>query len=130
MRKFSHFMLGLTALVFSSSAFSGEVPMELKGGKIVSPQEAKALIDKGGIAVDTRPKARFNEEHLPGAIVVPYDDVSKKEVKFDATVDKFALDKLPKEKSTALIFYCDGLDCWKSYKASLAAIRAGFPVEK
>ena len=34
--------------------------------------------------------------------------------------------KLPADKAAQLIFACNGAECWKSYKASHAAIQAGY----
>ena len=45
---------------------------------------------------------------------------------FDPAADTFDLSKLPGAKGDAMIFYCNGLDCWKSYKASVTAIKAGY----
>ncbi|HET7729560.1 MAG TPA: rhodanese-like domain-containing protein, partial [Usitatibacter sp.] len=55
----------------------------------------------------------------------PYSEKSLKEVAFDASVDSFpGLDKL--DRSRPVIFACNGAECWKSYKASQAALAKGF----
>jgi rhodanese-related sulfurtransferase len=47
-------------------------------------------------------------------------------VDFDASQDSIDLSKLPADKKTAILIYCNGPECWKSYKASTAAIKAGY----
>ena len=67
----------------------------------------------------------MGEGHLPGAIMLPYKEKSDKAANFDSSVDKFDTSKLPSDKSTPVVFYCNGDRCWKSYKSSVAAIKAG-----
>ena len=45
---------------------------------------------------------------------------------FDASKDDFDLAKLPKDKAAPLVFFCNGPECWKSYKASVTAKKAGY----
>jgi rhodanese-related sulfurtransferase len=72
--------------------------------KALKPEEK---IDKAGlkklmaekknlVIVDARPVPRYEEGHIPGAIVMPA-----------AAFDKL-VDKLPKDKTTPLVFYCVG----------------------
>ena len=78
-------------------------PAKVAPEKLVSLEELKKLVDmgpeKGGyLLVDSRPKPRFNEGHIPYA-------VSLDNVKFDDLKDKI----LPKEKDRIIIFYCGGV---------------------
>nr|MCU0974287.1 rhodanese-like domain-containing protein [Burkholderiales bacterium] len=84
------------------------------------------LIEKGVPVYDVRVREEYDTAHVPGAISVPYNESSAKEVDFDASEDKFALDKLPKDKNAAFMMYCDGTICWKSYKSAVMAINAGW----
>ena len=68
----------------------------------------------------------FAEGHIKGAKLVAYKEKSAKVADFDASADQFDLSKLPSDKNAEMIFYCNGLDCWKSYKASTTAIKAGY----
>jgi rhodanese-related sulfurtransferase len=91
--------------------------------KVTAEQVAKLLAD-GAVAVDTRSAKEYEQEHIIAAIHVPYLEKSLKDREYDATMDDFsALSNLPLEK--ALIFYCNGPECWKSYKASIAAKAKG-----
>jgi rhodanese-related sulfurtransferase len=88
--------------------------------------QAKDLVAKGTPIIDARVANEYAEAHVKGAINVPYKEKSAKDVSFDASQDSFDLAKLPKDKNAALIFYCNAGECWKSYKASVAAIKAGY----
>ncbi|QJQ06823.1 PhnD/SsuA/transferrin family substrate-binding protein [Undibacterium piscinae] len=91
--------------------------------KVTAEQVAKLLTD-GAVAVDTRSAKEYEQEHIIAAIHAPYLEKSLKDREYDATMDDFsALSNLPLEK--ALIFYCNGPECWKSYKASIAAKAKG-----
>jgi rhodanese-related sulfurtransferase len=76
--------------------------------------------------IDTRVANEYAEAHIKGAMSIPYKEKSEKAINFDASVDSFDLSKLPADKAGALIFSCNGAECWKSYKAIHAAIKAGF----
>jgi hypothetical protein len=65
---------------------------ELAKFTAISPEKS------GYLLVDSRPKPRFNESHIPHA-------VSLDNTKFDELKDKM----LPKEKDKLIIFYCGGV---------------------
>jgi rhodanese-related sulfurtransferase len=110
----------------SVASMLNTTPTSLPGAKIISAAEAKMLITKGMPVYDVRVSEEYETAHVPGAISVPYNESSAKEVGFDSSDDKFALNKLPKDKNAALIMYCDGTICWKSYKSAVMAIQAGW----
>ena len=76
--------------------------------------------------IDTRVAGEYAEAHIKGAKSVPYKEKSAKVPDFDAAQDSFDLTKLPADKNAPLVLYCNGPECWKSYKASKAAIGAGY----
>lgn len=51
---------------------------------------------------------------------------SEKSINFDGRADDFELSRLPADKSTPIIFYCNGGECWKSYKACRTALKSGY----
>jgi hypothetical protein len=55
-----------------------------------SPAEGKYML------IDSRPPAHYQEGHMPGAVNMPFGEMPKH------------MDKLPKDKSTLLVFYCGG----------------------
>ena len=107
-------------------AVAAETPASLPGVAIVSVDEAKKLFDGGVLMVDTRVAAEYAEKTIKGAKNVPYKEKSAKEAGFDASLDQFDLSKLPGDKATPMVFFCNAGECWKSYKASVVAHKAGY----
>lgn len=101
-------------------------PRELPGATVVDPDMVAQLMKAGAIFIDTRTEPEFKAGRVPGARLVPYVEKSPKDADFDPGLDQFDLGKLPQERDAALIFACNGAECWKSFKASHAALRAGY----
>jgi rhodanese-related sulfurtransferase len=100
-------------------------PDALKGVTRVSAEEVAELARQNVTIVDTRTQKEFDNEHVRGAVLASYGEKSLKEIDFDASKDNFdSLKTLPKDKP--VIFLCNGPECWKSYKASRAAVAAGY----
>ncbi|MGI4849958.1 MAG: rhodanese-like domain-containing protein, partial [Janthinobacterium lividum] len=100
-------------------------PPAIAGVTLVDASEVARLIASGAIPVDTRTPKEFAAAHIAGAINLPYIERSLKEKDFNADVDDFsALARAPAGK--ALIFFCNGPECWKSYKASRLASGKGY----
>ncbi|MDO9188901.1 MAG: PhnD/SsuA/transferrin family substrate-binding protein [Sulfurimicrobium sp.] len=110
----------------SIASMLNTTPKELAGVHVIEAKQASDLIAKGVLVVDVRNEAEYLEGHVKGALQLPYHEVSAKEVGFDASEDKFDLAKLPHDKNTAMLLYCDGTHCWKSYKSALMAVRDGY----
>jgi rhodanese-related sulfurtransferase len=108
-----------------NTAFA-DTPDSLKGATLVDAVKAKSLFDAGVKVIDARVANEYAESHIKGAINVPYKEKSAKAVDFDVKQDSTDLSKLPADKNTAILIYCNGAECWKSYKASVAAIKAGY----
>jgi len=113
-------------LLFGGAAFAADTPDSLKGAILVDAAKAKSLSDAGVKVIDARVANEYAESHIKGAVSVPYKEKSAKAADFDASHDSFDLGKLPADKSTAVVIYCNGAECWKSYKASAVAIKAGY----
>jgi rhodanese-related sulfurtransferase len=100
-------------------------PVELPGTTLVDAKTVALLLEQGVPVVDTRVASEYKQNHIAGALSIPYGERSLKDVAFDGRQDEFAgLAKLDKNKP--VVFYCNGPECWKSYKASRAAVAAGF----
>lgn len=108
------------------SSLLNTTPKELAGAHLIDAKQASDMIAKGVTVIDARNETEYVDGHIKGALLVPYQEVSAKEVGFDAAEDKFDLAKLPQDKNTAMLLYCDGTPCWKSYKASVVALRNGY----
>ena len=113
-------------LMFANTASATDTPASFSGATLVDAAKAKSLIDSGVKVIDARVATEYAEGHIKGAISVPYKEKSAKAADFDASLDSFDLSKLPADKNAGLIFYCNGAECWKGYKAAHAAIKAGY----
>lgn len=100
-------------------------PRTLPGATMVTAPEVSDLLKKGATLYDTRSAEEYNTRHIQGAKLLPYGEKSRKEVGFDDKADTFDVTKLPADKNAPVVFACNGAECWKSYKASLVALKAG-----
>jgi len=124
-------MKAIASLLFlgwslTATAGQSDTPPNLPGVTVVSAEQARALMFKGTLIVDARVAGEYVEERIKGAINIPYKEKSAKSPDFDARLDKFDLAKLPPDRNTPVIFYCNAGECWKSYKASKVSIKAGY----
>ena len=104
-----------------------ETPKTLAGGKIITVQQAKFLIQNNdGISIDTRSLFNFGKGHIPRAKNIGYKQKSKLTVNFDSSLDSFDITQLSKDKNKVIIFYSHGSTGWKSYKAAVLAIKNGY----
>ena len=102
-------------------------PRTLAGATVVNAQTVAQMLAAGKARyIDTRNDAEFNEGHVPGATLVAYVEKSAKDPDYDVAVDSFNIGALGSDRSAEFIFGCNGPECWKSHKASIAAIKAGF----
>lgn len=116
----------LFAGLFSGAALADEVPVALTGTKVVAAEDVVKAVAGGAVLIDARVASEYAEGHIKGARSVPYGEKSAKTIAFDASQDQFDLTKLPADKSAAIVVYCNGPECWKSYKASVAAVKGGY----
>ena len=129
MRCFSHFpavAMLCVGLVTAGSALAADTPSTLAGAKMINAEEAAKAVVDGASLIDARIVSEYGEGHIKGALSVPYREKSAKSVDFDPGQDQFDLTKLPANKSAAIIVYCNGPECWKSYKASFVAVKCGY----
>lgn len=108
------------------AAHAVDTPANLDGAAVVTADQARDLAAKGAPVFDVRSANEFAEGHIKGARNAPYKEKSEKQVGFDLAKDTFDLAKLPGDKGAPLIMYCNGVDCWKSYKAATVAIKNGY----
>ena len=101
-------------------------PRSLQGATVVDAASVDRLLKGGARYIDTRNTAEFDEGHVPTATLVPYVEKSAKDPDFVAAQDQFDVGKLGSDRDAELVFGCNGPECWKSHKASIAAIKAGF----
>jgi rhodanese-related sulfurtransferase len=80
--------------------------------KVVDDPKSKVVL------VDSRPLPRFQQGTIPGAINVPFP-----------AFDKFA-NRLPTDKSTTVVFFCQGLTCQMSPMSMKKARTLGYTQAK
>jgi rhodanese-related sulfurtransferase len=120
-------LLVVSLVAAAAAADKPQTPTTLAGGKVIAASEAKSLLDgKQAKFFDMRSAVNFGKGHIPGAKALPYKENSEFVADFDTTVDQFALAQLPPDKNAAMVFYSDGPTGWKSYKAAVLAIKAGY----
>jgi rhodanese-related sulfurtransferase len=110
----------------AGAAQAAETPGTLAGAVVVGADKVKSMAEAGVPVFDTRVANEYAEAHIKGAKNVPYKEKSAKSTDFDPSQDSFDLKKLPQDKGAPLVFYCNAGECWKSYKASAAAVKAGY----
>ncbi len=66
------------------------------------------------VLVDARTHEEYLQAHIPGAINIPAENMDMNKA------------KLPKDKSTPIIFYCRGLGCTLSRMAAGSAFEMGY----
>jgi ABC-type phosphate/phosphonate transport system substrate-binding protein/rhodanese-related sulfurtransferase len=108
------------------STLGYHTPRTLPGATIVTAAEVSELMRKGVSIYDTRVKEEYVDGHIKGALSLPYGEKSAKEADFDSSKDHFNVVGLPADKNAPIILSCNGPECWKSYKSSVAAIKAGY----
>lgn len=125
---FRHLIVALASSLglLTTQVHAVDNPDKLAGATIVTAGKAKELIAKGVSIFDVRSANEYAEGHIKGAKLISYKEKSSKVVDFDASQDSFDLSKLPADKNAEMIMYCNGLDCWKSYKAVTTAVKAGY----
>lgn len=128
LRKLLGGLFGFVLLAFPTVALSSgpQTPESIPGVTVVTAEKAKAMADSGVLIVDTRVANEYVEQHIKGAVSIPYKEKSAKSADFDARHDSFDLSRLPADKNTPAIFYCNAGECWKSYKSCVTAVKAGF----
>jgi rhodanese-related sulfurtransferase len=91
MTKPTMFMILLVFMFFGSTAAMAQYP-------IIDAEQLKSrLLEKQKVVlIDVRPEDEYQQAHIPGAINIRSDRMKEE------------ASRLPKNKTTALIFYCRG----------------------
>ena len=116
---------GVISLALGTPALA-DTPARIDGVTTVTAEQAHQLQQSGATMVDVRVAVEYAEGSIAGAKNVPYKEKSEKSADFDAGADRFKVDELAADKSASLILFCNGPECWKSYKATVLAQDAGY----
>lgn len=101
-------------------------PEKLDGVKVVNAEQVQQAMAKGAAVFDVRVATECSEKTIKGAVCHTYKEKSAKAPDFDKAQDQFDLSKLPADKGTAVVFFCNSGECWRSYKAAVVARDAGY----
>ena len=115
MNKFQPLFLSILFVFAIGSAQAKESPATVAGAKTVNASEAKALFDKGTLFVDTRSNKDWAAGRIPDAV-----HIELKKVFSEATLGKEA------KKADPVVFYCNGVSCMRSSKATAKAVGWGY----
>jgi rhodanese-related sulfurtransferase len=104
----------LVACLLAPSAFADEAKVPT-----ISTEELVARLSAGPASkhfavIDVRSRVEFEEGHVPGALHIPITQAER------------LLPRTVKDKSTELIFYCNGPKCGKSAEAARASRALGY----
>jgi rhodanese-related sulfurtransferase len=92
-------------------------PVKVAKEDLVDYVYVKKLVDQGAgsfMLIDSRPLPRFQQGTIPGSVSIPYP-----------TWDK-VVSRLPADKNTQLVFFCQGVTCQMSPLSQRKAIALGF----
>lgn len=121
----------LLSFAYIASGMAGErLPVTLAGANLISAKEVSALPAQAKI-VDVRPIHDYLSSRIPNSLHISYRERSIRAAIFDSSLDDVdvflkRLHKFVPNKETHVVMYCNGLQCWKSYKAASAAIKDGY----
>lgn len=117
--------LGLTTLSFNTPMFASEIPTitdvefplreKYNECEPVSTQQLAQWVDSA-IIVDVRNTVEFDVIHINGAVNLLVGKMTEAEL----------LKLREKNGDTPIVFYCNGVTCSKSYKATQMAVAWGF----
>ena len=101
-------------------------PTDLNGVTRVSAKQAYEMSQKGARLIDVRTEREYATKHARGSVLIPYGEKSLKALDFDSKLDSFGGIAKLDNKAQPIVFFCNGAECWKSYKASKVARESGF----
>ena len=92
-------------------------PVKVAKGDLVDYAFVKKLVDQGKgnfMLVDSRPLPRFQQGTIPNAVNIPYPAWDK------------VVNRLPQDKETMVVFFCQGVTCQMSPLSQRKAIGLGY----
>ncbi|RJQ46610.1 MAG: rhodanese-like domain-containing protein [Nitrospiraceae bacterium] len=97
-----------------------EIPESFAGVNKITAAELKSWIDqkKTFVLLDNRVPADYEKEHIAGAVRLSPDDLLEKGIK--------AAEQAGLKKDDTIVFYCNGIKCWRSSGAIVLLQDAGY----
>ena len=109
-----------------AGAMHGPTPASIPGGRIITTNELVEL-RRGGAVRALVFDVLGGPEALPGAVAaVPAHQPGSFNDAVQREFGRFLEQMTQGRKDTPLVFYCQSVECWMSYNASLRAIRMGY----
>jgi rhodanese-related sulfurtransferase len=97
-----------------------DIPESFGGVKKITAKELKAMMDekKAFVLLDNRVPADYEKERISGAKRLSPDDLLEKGLK--------AADAVGLKKTDTIVFYCNGVKCWRSSGAIVLLQDTGY----
>jgi len=108
----------ISLMILSQFGYSKEdAPASIPGTTVVNAEQIIELVTKNSsvVLIDSRKTSDRNKGYIEGSIGLQDTDT---------TADTLA--KYVKTKTTPVLFYCNGVKCGRSGKASKIALKAGY----
>lgn len=125
MKKILSVLVALSIMLIAGHALATDTPTSYQGITVVDADWVKANMGKVKV-YDARKKGEYVEKHIPGAISAYYNDKSEKKIDFDVAQDEWDIKKYPADKNASIVIYCNGPQCWKSFKSAIMLVKAGY----
>ncbi|HBH61967.1 MAG TPA: rhodanese [Nitrospiraceae bacterium] len=125
MKKILILLAALSVMLIAGHALATDTPTSYEGITVVNADWVKENLGKVTV-FDARKKGEYVEQHIPGAISAYYNDKSEKKLDFDVSQDEWDIKKYPADKNANIVIYCNGPQCWKSFKTSIMLVKAGY----
>jgi rhodanese-related sulfurtransferase len=108
------FFFQVLLVIFSTSTHANQPPEIPENTQIITAPEVRSMIaDKEIYFIHVLSSIEYKIQHIPGSINIPVDSVRHS-------------DKMPANKSAKIIFYCNGMGCPYSKRASIIASELGY----
>lgn len=122
------------AAVLVLSLLAAGCGAERGGSHDVAPSEALALAEQGALVLDVRTPAEYAAGHVPGAVNVPYDELSSRIDEIDARRGGPVVvycEKGPRASKASAVLTDAGFSSVRALAGHMSAYRAsGLPVER
>lgn len=86
------------------------------GDELVAARDAKALLDKGALFLDARPRDFWRMSRIPGALPLPEDDFDRAFAEVEARL----------RRASGIVVYCSGYGCDASHVVARRLRERGF----
>lgn len=79
--------------------------------------------------LDTRKPVDVSKSKIKGAKRAFYNEKGGNKnriAQWDTSKDKFQTENVPTDKNAVIVTYCNGAQCWKSYKGAVTLTKMGY----